>query len=66
MTKLPAGNTGRHEESILWDRLRADLEKLGAQYGELSSPATSQPEPFERASWDMPVSFNPRLGTRAR
>lgn len=31
----PAGNTGRHEDSILWDRLRADLNNLGAAYGEL-------------------------------
>jgi hypothetical protein len=35
MTKPHAGNTGRHEDSILWDRLRADLAKLGAAYGEL-------------------------------
>jgi hypothetical protein len=33
----PAGNTGRHEDSILWDRLRADLANLGASYGELPS-----------------------------
>lgn len=38
MTKPHAGNTGRHEDSILWDRLRADLNNLGAAYGVLPEP----------------------------
>ena len=38
MTKPSAGNTGRHEDSILWDRLRADLNNLGAAYGVLPEP----------------------------
>ena len=43
MTKLPAGNSHRHqqpEDSTLWDRLRADLNNLGAAYGELPVTAT--------------------------
>lgn len=103
--KLPALNTGRHEtpsETGLWDRLRADLNNLGAAYGPITegvgdwevcaycghgkrshlcvvsgcvyppitdgvgeSVATPEPvEIYERAAWDLPITFTARLGGR--
>lgn len=53
MTKLPAGNSHRHqqpEDSTLWDRLRADLNNLGAAYGPITEgvgEAVVTPEPVE-------------------
>ena len=50
----PAGNTGRHEtpsETGLWDRLRADLNNLGAAYGPITEgvgEAVATPEPVEK------------------
>ena len=73
MTKLPAGNSHRHqqpEDSTLWDRLRADLNNLGAAYGPITEgvgEAVVTPEPveiYERAAWDLPITFTARLGGR--
>lgn len=64
----PAGNTGRHEDSILWDRLRADLNNLGAAYGELPTtivtPGTWTHHPQESIEWSAvsdPTSWAPTV-----
>ena len=52
MTKLPAGNSHRHqqpEDSTLWDRLRADLNNLGAAYGPITDVTESPLTPFGEA-----------------
>lgn len=58
------------EQSVLWARLRADLNNLGSHYGPLPAPVLSQPsgsepvERFGRAAWDRPVTFDSRVGWR--
>lgn len=52
MTKPHAGNTGRHEDSILWDRLRADLSNLGAAYGPITNGLAEAEKALARQSAD--------------
>lgn len=45
------------EMNQMWDNLRRDLEAI-------AMTPQSPPERFERATWDVPISFTARLGGR--
>jgi len=47
-----AGNTGRHEDSTLWDRLRADLSNFGAAYGPITNGLAEAEKALARQSAD--------------
>ena len=73
-----AGNTGRHASHV--ETLQAEAYgqitiTIGDKFpGELSSAEAVAlgvnfniaPERFERALWDIPTNFSPRMGTLAR